>query len=182
MGDEPHISSDSCRAFYRHWRSLAAELEIPHSRTFLNQPDPISIPSVFILEVTEAGLLIRFMGTALVERWGRDQTNKIFAGAFSEQVLKAMILNCRTLVDNPCGVVEEAMFSTRAGRPFLMETIMLPLDVDVGRPPRLCSFSQMLDIVEDEDNPRPSFKGKRSMTWMDIGACVPAQNPVVINP
>lgn len=177
------ISTKSCREFYASWQGLRQAKDVPHTRAFLNNPDPKTIPSVLILEVTETGLLIRFMGTAVVERWGRDDTNTLFGGAgFPENVVEAMLENCRALVEHPCGVVEVAAFSTRVGLPFHMETVMLPLAVDAGKPPRICSFSQMLDHVKDDGEAEHSFKGKRSMAWIDIGFGTPSPAPRVVNP
>ncbi|MEQ8509200.1 MAG: PAS domain-containing protein [Rhodospirillaceae bacterium] len=183
MDNRHGISTDSCWKFYTLWHELRNGDAIPHTRSFLNNPEPKFIPSVLILEVTEAGLLIRFMGTSVVERWGRDQTNTLFGSAgFPQSVVEAMLENCRALVDQPCGVVEVAAFSTRVGLPFRMETVMVPLGVDAGRPPRICSFSQMLDHVKEGDKQEPRFKGKRSMSWIDIGFGTPSPAPRVVNP
>ena len=183
MDDEHGISTQSCQEFYALWQGLRQKGDVPHTRAFLNNPDPKTIPSVLILEAIEAGLLVRFMGTAAVERWGRDDTNTLFGGAgFPEDVVSAMLENCQVLVNQPCGAVEVAAFTTRTGLQFYMETVMLPLAVDAGKPPRICSFSQILDPVKEDGETEHKFKGKRSMAWIDIGFGTPSPAPRVVNP
>lgn len=136
-----------------------------------------------ILEVIDAGLLIRFMGTAVVERWGKDHTNTLFGEkGLADDVMESVMENCRKLLVHPCGIVEEAAFTARSGLPFRMETVMLPLAVDADKPPRICSFSQVLDHVKEDGESVPRFKAKRSMSWIDIGFGLPSPGPRVVNP
>ena len=181
MEDDNSIESESCRAFYTHWRSLGTPNEILHTREFLDRADPALIPYVTILEVTKSGPIMRFMGTALVELWGRDQTNTIFGAGLPEPAIEAVRANCDFIATHPCGMVEVAEFATPGGRPFLMESIMLPLFVDEGRPPRLCSYCHPLDEVDTFEDKGPTYKTKQRVSWIDLGFGVPLEVPLGTN-
>ena len=51
------------------------ELTLAQS-VFLDTPNPKFAPYLYIVEVCETGLLIRMMGTKLVELWGRDRAGE----------------------------------------------------------------------------------------------------------
>lgn len=172
------IETASCRAFYRHWQSLRDADEIPHTVDFLDRSDPVLIPQAMILEITENGTIFRFVGTSLVELWGVDQTNTVFGAGLPDKVRHALTQNCNTVVTQPCGMVEVAEFVTRSGRPFHMESLLLPLAVDLGRPPRICSFSHVLDEIEEHEDKDPRYRSKRQDRWLDVGCGVPDTPPI----
>lgn len=160
-----------------HWRSLAGDEKMPHTSDFLNNPDINLIPFVEIVELTDEGQLVRFMGTGLVELWGADRTNQIFGDALPPDMKQGLDERSRTLVEHPCALVVLADFISPTGRPFAMETVLLPLAVDDGKAPRLCSFSKVLDPLEREKGLEARFKATRHQTWLDIGCGVPSFSP-----
>lgn len=171
------ITTQSCRAFYQHWNGLRENGEIPHTRTFLDHPAPAMMPRVFILELAEEGSVIRFMGTALVELWGGDYTNKIFGADSSEQATISLRTNSRYVVEQPCGLTEISEFTARSGLLFQMEAVLLPLAVDSDRPARFCSFSQLIDPPDDFEDGVAKYKTKKNATWIDVGFGVPDTEP-----
>ncbi len=177
MEEDNPIRTEQCRAFYEHWRALGSNDLLPHTRDFVDRPDPALIPFVVILDVTERGPVFRFMGTALVELWGRDQTNTIFGAGLPEPAIQAMRGNCEGIAMHPCGMIEVAEFISPSGRSFQMESIMLPLAVDDGRPPRLCSFCQPLDDVDEFEDKGSRYKTKQRVSWIDLGFGIPPGLP-----
>jgi hypothetical protein len=154
---------------------------MPHTREFLDLADPTLILFTTILEVTESGSIIRFMGTALVELWGSDHTNTIFGAGLPEPAIDTLRANCDFIATHPCGMAELAEFTNPSGRPFFMESIMLPLAVDEGRPLRLCSFSHSLDEVDAYEDKGSKYRTKRRVGWMDVGSGVPLSGPLETN-
>lgn len=150
---------------------------MPHTRDFLTNPDPALISQVYILEVTEQGPLIRFMGTGLVDLRGVDLTGKIFGEGLPDEALRGLSRNCRTVVGHPCGLSEVAEFSNAVGRIMRMETVMLPLAVDGGRAERLCTFSYILETSGDDDLAEMRFQAGNALSWIDIGAGLPEALP-----
>lgn len=173
---EPFVS-EPCGRFYAQWAGLITNGLMPHSRDFLTDPDPSLISSVYILEVTPQGPLIRFMGTGLVEIRGQDLTGKIFGAGLPEEAFAGLKRNCISVAEHPCGFSEVAEFSTSIGRFMRMETVMLPLAVDEGRASRLCTFSQILETSGEDDLADMQFKSGKRVGWVDIGAGVPDGDP-----
>jgi hypothetical protein len=163
--------------FQDYWSSLPREGLTPHTRDFLTTPDPALISRVLILEVNDDFLLVRFMGTNLVSLMGVDVTNKEFGAGLPDSVRATFLFNCHAVIGQPCGLHEVTEFVSATGRPFRMETLMLPLAVDEGKPPRICSFSAILEEVETEEKDRLRFHAKRDAAWFDIGSGVPDGSP-----
>ncbi len=139
------------------------------------------IPHVYILELSGDGPLIRFMGTALVTLRGRDLKGQLFTDGQPDATRASLIRNCSQVSARPCGLRELAEFNSATGRAFRMETIMLPLAVDDGRMPRVCSFSTILEDLHSEDRDSPRFRGRHESTWFDIGAGCPPDPPFYID-
>ena len=150
---------------------------MPHTTDFLHNPDPGLISFVHIMELVEDGQLVRFMGTGLVDLWGEDRTNQILGAASPEELKKDFDYRVNRVVSHPCGLVEISEFSSPSGRPFDMETVVLPLDVDEGRPARYCSFSKIIEPLQREDSLEARYKQTHHQTWLDIGQGVPTTGP-----
>lgn len=174
--------TDRCARFQDYWSGLPKSEPIPHTRDFLRAPEPELIPNVYILELSDDGPLIRFMGTALVALRGRDLTGKLFTDGLPDSFRKVLVHNCAMVAQQPCGLLELAEFKSSTGRPFRMESIMLPLAVDKGRMPRVCSFSALLEELSHEDRDDPRFNGRKQSDWFDIGAGCPASRPIYSGP
>jgi hypothetical protein len=54
---------------------LATDLA-PTSETFWDRAHPKFAPLIYVLEHAGTDLIVRLMGTGLVERWGTDRTGK----------------------------------------------------------------------------------------------------------
>lgn len=177
MVDGPAISEPECIQFFAQWKQLARDTLMPHTSAFLNDPVPELIPFVQILDLIQEGQRIRFMGTGLVDLCGRDSTNEIFGETLPPEMKSALDRRSHTLVEHPCGLMVLADFSSPTGRPFSMETVLLPLAVDTGRPPRICAYSKVIDEIDQDDGATARFEQAQTHSWLDIGCGVPDWTP-----
>ena len=86
MIDGTAISEEECKQFLDQWKALAGAEVMPHTTDFLHNPDPALISFVHIMEMTEQGQLVRFMGTGLVDLWGEDRTNQVLGMDLPEEL------------------------------------------------------------------------------------------------
>lgn len=132
--------------------------------------------SVFIHEVFDAGLLVRFMGTELVQRWRHDNTGKFFGANLDQLRRDRLIFIGHSIVNQPCGVLQQGVLATSAGREAAFEAILLPLSADTPYPQRIAVFSTVLDTLEREEH-SSRFVGVGLRDWIDLGAGVPGAMP-----
>ncbi|MSO96642.1 MAG: PAS domain-containing protein [Rhodospirillaceae bacterium] len=164
-----------CQSFLDHWRTLPrrAGQIIPHSNDYLDQAPAELMPAVFIHEVLEDGLLVRFMGTKLVERWRRDDTGKMFGTHLDDAARGRLLSVVNTVVNHPCGILQHGFLATSAGRQAMFEAILLSLSVEPWQPKRLIVYSVILDVLGREEH-RSRFAAAGERCWMDIGAGLPS--------
>jgi hypothetical protein len=142
----------------------------------LDHGQPRFMSSVFIHEITAEGLLIRFMGTELVSRWGRDMTGSLMGAHYPRDVQDRLLWNVGQVVSVPCGMIDYSSFPTSRGHAMATESVILALRVDAGRPPRLLTFSQLLNAIDDNEHGVPGQIGGES-SWIDLGSGVPSESP-----
>jgi len=172
------ITHQRCQAFFDHWRSLPrrAGSLVPHCDDYLDSAPAAYMPAVFIHEVAEGGLIVRFMGTQLVARWQRDDTGKVFGAHLDQAARERTVSIARSVTGHPCGVLQHGGMATSAGRQATFEALLLPLAVDAHRPARMIVYSAVLDVLgRDEHGQRFSTVGERC--WLDVGAGVPSAPP-----
>lgn len=166
----------ACVEFLDHWRRLPRDGLVPHSRAFLDHAPFVLMPYVFIHELKPDGLLIRFMGTGLVQRWRHDLTGQLFGATLDRAARDNITATVRQIANHPCGLWQLGQFSTTAGRAMSFEALLLPLAVDPGQSARVVTFSQLIgDVHENEPVHRFASAGRRH--WLDLGAGVPDGPP-----
>lgn len=180
MSDSPFQSKD-CRGFFEHWQSLRADGSIlPSQKDFLDNADPRYAPFTHISEVDDAGVMIvRLMGTALVERWGKDKTGEAMAADQPEEVREALYGNTRKVISTPCGLRSEIELAGSSGSEMIIEAITLPIGVEPGRPGRLVAYSALMRKLEYGEHSQ-QYKSLANVEWIDIGAGVPGDPPQVV--
>lgn len=166
----------ACVEFLDHWRRLPRQGLAPHGRAFLDHaPFPL-MPYVFIHELKPEGLLIRFMGTGLVQRWRHDLTGQVFGATLDRAARDSVVATAQRVAEHPCGLWQLGQFTTIAGRAMSFEALLLPLAVDPGKPARIVTFSQLIgEVRENEPVDRFASAGRRH--WLDVGAGVPDHPP-----
>ncbi|MDX2141760.1 MAG: PAS domain-containing protein [Rhodospirillaceae bacterium] len=172
------ITDSNCRAFFDHWRHLPRGPGgfAPLASAYLDHAPPALMPSTFIHEIVDDGLLIRFMGTQLVERWQRDDTGKVFGGHLDQEARARLVTVAKTIVEHPCGMLQHGIVTTTAARRVMFEAVLLPLRADADHPPRVVIYSAFLDrLARKEHGGKFAAAGERC--WLDIGAGVPSIPP-----
>ncbi|MDX2223373.1 MAG: PAS domain-containing protein [Rhodospirillaceae bacterium] len=166
----------ACVEFLDHWRRLPRHGLAPHTRTFLDHAPFVMMPYVFIHELTPGGLLTRYMGTGLVQRWQHDLTDTNFGAHLDQAARDGLMRTSRAVADRPCGLWQLGQFTTIAGRTMSFEALLLPLAVDPDKPARVVTFSQLIGDVPDNE-PVSRFASAGQRHWLDIGAGVPDRSP-----
>ncbi len=134
------------------------------------------MPSVFIHEIVNDRLLVRFMGTELVDRWRHDATGQEFGARLPPEERARLAKVSSILTSHPCGLLQRGVLGTSTGRDAAFEGILLPLAVNHDAPPRIVVFSTILDSLgREEHGSALASAGQR--WWIDIGAGVPALPP-----
>lgn len=174
----PQIVHPRTQTFLQHWQDIPRRngLILPHTDDYLDQSPARLMNSVFIHEIVDDRLLVRFMGTDLVQRWQRDDTGLEFGAHLPLSARMRLSAIAKALALHPCGMVQHGALGTSTGRETMFEGILLPLAVNPGAPARVVVFSVLLDQWErQEHGSKLASAGERS--WLDIGAGTPAVPP-----
>lgn len=172
------IKSKECQGFFEHWKSLRADGAFKTSQQdFLNSLHPKFVPRLYITELIGSEMIIRFMGTALVESWGRDKTGEVLGKDQPANFRVAMFTNSRLAISSPCGLHGTVVLEANHGSPLEIEAVSLPLGVEDGKPGRLVAYChvQKRPNQGEANGLYSSFPGT---TWVDIGAGVPGMAPL----
>ncbi len=164
-------------AFFNHWNELREGADIPTSEKFLDSPSPTYMSTSYICDLTDEGAMVRFHGTALAERWGRDFTGHEIHDRRTPEFKQHSLMNMRHVVDRPCGYVVRLAFSTSTGRMLQSELIQLPLSVKPGRPPRLVCHA-IKDAGYDAGEFIKLYVKTLEVAWADLGSGVPDSPPI----
>lgn len=175
------FQSKECRGFFEHWRSLRTNGNIiPEQKDLLDNADPLYAPYIHISEVSDEGtMIVRLMGTGLVERWGKDKTGEAMGEGQPDDVREALYGNTRMVISTPCGLRSEIEMAANSGSEMIIEAITLPIGVDPGRPGRLVAYSALMRKLEYGEHSQ-RYKSLANVEWFDIGAGVPDEPPQVV--
>ncbi len=176
------FQSEDCRGFFEHWQSLRLDGDIvPFHRDFLDNPNPKYAPFVHISEISETGtMIVRLMGTGLVERWGKDKTGEAMGEGQPDSVREALYANTRQVILNPCGLRSEIELAASSGSEMLVEAITLPLIVEPGKPGRLVAYSGLMRKLKFGEHSE-RYTRLANVEWIDIGAGIPEDPPMTID-
>jgi hypothetical protein len=168
--------SDTCSAFLAHWQALPRQGLMPHTRTFFDHPPVQLMPFVFVHDIMPEGLLVRYMGSGLVERWRHDLTGEYFAVQMGPDAARRVRERAENAWAHPSGIRQMGRLVTSASRKIHFESVLLPLAVDPDRPRRVCAFSQALEAMEHREHSE-AFSATGEVEWIDLGAGLPAKAP-----
>lgn len=176
--DNSIFQSEECGGFFAHWQSLRVEGHIvPFHKDFLDNPNPQYAPFVHISEISAEGtMIIRLMGTGLVERWGKDKTGEAMGEGQPTSIRKALYANTRQVILNPCGLRSEIELAASTGSEMLIEAVTLPLIVEPGKPGRLVAYSALMRKLKHGEHSE-RYKRLANVEWIDIGAGIPQAPP-----
>lgn len=134
---------------------------------------------MYIVEVKPDELLLRFQGLELVERWGADRTNADIAAHRSPTFQKKVRTLMTPIVSHPCGYHSHSTYSTTRGRMMDAHYIGLPLAVQNGRPPRMLAYTCEYGVPKQGEVAWDQFD-ILAQGWIDLGAGVPSEEPIVL--
>ena len=172
--------SEECLGFFKHWESLCAKGQIVPTQTdFLDNPHPSYAPFVHISEMGEDGaMIVKLMGTGLVDRWGKDKTGEAMGADQPEAIREALYSNTRDVITTPYGLRSEIELAASSGSEMVIEAITLPLIVAPGKPGRLVAFSALMRNLEYGEHSK-RYKSLSNVQWINIGAGIPHQPPLM---
>lgn len=170
------VLEPSCAAFLAHWKSLRGDALVPTVAAFIDRPSPLHAPYLFMATVNGDDLILRLIGTALVERWGRDLTGQRLYMSKSGDYRRAIAENFNRVVTQPCGCYAINEYMSGRQRYVAVKVLYLPLWDEAGRPPRVVGYS-----TETEKRSENELLVDRRRTveanWIDLGAGVPSVPP-----
>ena len=168
--------SPECWALFEHWRSLRNGKLLPTTERCLDTLSPRFVSSMYILEVKEHELLLRFQGADLIERWGANRTNLDIAAHRTPVFQKDVRALMTAIVSQPCGYHSHSTYSTSRGRMMDAHYIGLPLAVQEGRPLRLLAYTCEYSMLKQGEGAWDQFN-ILAHGWIDLGGGVPSMAP-----
>ena len=72
-------------------------------------------------------------------------------------------------------------FAATTGAQFSIEAVVLPLQVGGGKPNRLVSYSEVVEKLKYGDLSQ-QYLGIPEVEWVDVGAGMPDQVPMTVEP
>ena len=115
-GEPKPFRTETCSFFLNHWKGLRTDGLVPHTNAFFSRPPARLMPFVFVHDLTPDGLLVRYMGTGLVERWKHDLTGQIFAATMGPAAVQKVTDRARTLHARLDGLQRCATMTLRSSR------------------------------------------------------------------
>jgi hypothetical protein len=159
-----------------YWHRQRHGAAMPTTEDFFDHVPPRIAPSLILFEHQAHALIVRYLGTQLVERWQKDLTGQNWLGFNPHLNAANLVANFMTIIRHPCGGCAESSFVTSTGRELRIETFSLPLAVRAGRPPRVISGSFALAAMGFDERAR-GWMAPRTLHWIDLGFGLPATAP-----
>lgn len=168
------FNSSVCNDFFEHWKSLrTSNRQQPNQTEFLSNLHPSFASRLYITELMDGEMIIRFMGAALIESWGRDKTDEILGKDQPVNFRVAMFTNSRLAISTPCGLHGTVLMETRDGSSVEIEALSLPLTHEHGKPDRLAAYCHVQNKPK-QGQANGTYTTFPGTTWVDVGAGVPS--------
>lgn len=145
---------------------------MPHTQAFLSNPPWSLMPHVCITEVLPAGLLLRLVGSGIVDQWRHDFTGTYWEERLRPQWRAQFRQHIEAVCETPAGLHVTAQTWTSQGRSVSYEALYLPLAVDKGKPQRCIRYSQTIDKLDYKEH-KTAFDWADAPHWIDLGRGVP---------
>jgi len=162
----------TCASFFTHWKNLAREGVSPHSSAFLDSAPAALMPYTLILELLPEGILVRFMGSGVVNRWRADFTYEYLSARIEAAQHQRFLDTVETICRHRVGARMVGQAITSFDRSISFEAVCLPLMVDEGKPPRCVRFSHELCELERNERKTASIWDDHPH-WIDLGNGLP---------
>ncbi|MCG8492646.1 MAG: PAS domain-containing protein [Sneathiellales bacterium] len=108
--------TDEASEFARYWRSLPAKEGVPRQADFNPADIRHLLPGIAIYELSnDEEVICRLMGTALVDKIGRDYTDQNLQGLWGPEELEKLLKTFRKMLREPCGMIGKTLGHTESG-------------------------------------------------------------------
>lgn len=171
--------SEKVQAFVDHRQSLRSGDDVPTSQAFLDHADPVRQPYVSFNDLEPSGRnVVSLFGTGLVDLWKVDLTGKEVLDFIDTDQARRLTTDMLLCAEQPCGIWEVSTFRTTSGRVIGWEMVSLPLSLEGSDRIRIARYHNILE---------PTQKGElisdilhfQKKEWIDVGAGVPASDPLM---
>ena len=162
-----------------YWQKARSGRAMPATEDFFDHvPAALAAlaPLLILFECTNADLIMRYVGTMVVERWGQNMTGESWPRHNSHLNASHLLANFALLQAQPCAAHALSAFVTCAGRNLSIETVSFPLSVREGRPPRIISGTFTLEALGHNEHSQ-GWMPPRAIRWIDVGFGIPATLP-----
>jgi hypothetical protein len=147
---------------------MRKDQHLPTTEHYFDHVDARFAPRLMMFECMADDVVLRFQGTAVVERWGKDRTGESWLAEKPPHSANAILGNMVDCINTPCGALSQSTYFAKFGRQARLESLTVPLAVAPGRPGRLLSFSNLLEPISERDG-GPDRIARRSVAWVDLG-------------
>ncbi len=182
------FKTDEAKRFFAAWQRLRKGGEFPHYRAVFQDLPHEFLPQALIFEQVFAPAadggkddakkldlyMVRFMGTRVAEYWNRDITGHDIFALMAPKVAAAGRRNMAAVLGHPCGLITVGVFTIASRDELAIETVIVPVANDPGRPARILGFAQHLTAPFPVDDDRHDVAERR---WLDLGAGIPPRKP-----
>lgn len=166
----PNLSHSST-AYHLAWDALRNGATIPHTSDFLACGPYRMMKDTFIFESVPQKLIVRFMGTSLVNAWCADLTDQCFLDAV-QPAYRSDARDFFAVVGRmPAGASLSLKALTIKRLTLEFDLLVLPLAVDAGKPARQAAYAQLPDLSFDDLI--HSIQWPKRPQWIDIGCGTP---------
>ena len=135
----PTFESLLTLAFFEHWQNLRKVGQLPTTEDYFDNIDSRFAPLLLMFECAADDVTLRFQGTGVVERWGKDRTGESWVMGKPPHRAAAILGNMVDCINTPCGALSHSTYFAQFGRHAKLESLTVPLAVGPGRPGRCSS-------------------------------------------
>jgi hypothetical protein len=161
--------------FRSHWASIPREGLVPHLSDYLDRPNVNLQPWTIIADMTPDKMPIRLFGTGIAEVMGHDFTGVDYLLAIEENSRRHVLERDRQCTTQPCGLRMDLTANTATQRSIQYNVMVLPIR-RAGDSFSLIHITAVEHARDWREMPAAVMTCER-VTWIDIGAGVPAQAP-----
>jgi hypothetical protein len=161
--------------FLTHWNSIPRDGLVPHLSDYLDRLNVKIQPWTIIADMTADKMPIRLFGTGIAEVMGRDFTGVDYLLAIEEKSRRHVLERDRQCTTQPCGLRLDLTATTLSARSFDYKVMVLPVR-RAGNGLSLILITSMEQARDWRELPAAVMTCEQ-VTWIDIGAGVPAQAP-----
>ncbi len=165
-----------CEIFFEHWKSIPRTGLVPSLGDYLDRPHPTTQPWTVIFDVEGEHLPMRLVGTLLTGAVGVELKGINAHDIYPEHQRADFVRRHRLITSHPCGMWSYGSAKTLKGHGIEMKGIALPLMREANQL-SVVRVIELLNPLVPGDQFTQVKTDPKPITWVDIGAGVPAPSP-----